>query len=162
MGSGVVTWSEEMYRIHGIEPDGEPMTFERAVGFAEPDDRMRISANVESALSNGMDRIPEIEYRIVRPDGAKRTLYGMGRAVHGEDGALLRVVGTVEDVTLRRELEREHRIAETLQQALLPDQLPSLAGIGLAASYVPAEGRGPPPEVTGTTSSNSPEAGSLS
>ena len=139
VGSGVVTWSEEMYRIHGIEPDGEPMTFERAVGFAEPDDRMRISANVESALSNGMDRIPEIEYRIVRPDGAKRTLYGMGRAVHGEDGALLRVVGTVEDVTLRRELEREHRIAETLQQALLPDQLPSLAGIGLAASYVPAE-----------------------
>ena len=31
------------------------------------------------------------------------------------------MIGTVQDVTERRELEREHRIAETLQQALLPD-----------------------------------------
>jgi integral membrane sensor domain MASE1/anti-sigma regulatory factor (Ser/Thr protein kinase) len=137
--SGVVSWSEEMFRIHGLEPNGEPMTFERAVGFAEPDDRKRISANVESALANGIDRIPDIEYRIVRPDGVKRTLYGMGGIERGPDGALSRMVGTVEDVTLRRELERERRIAETLQHALLPDQLPSLTGIGLAASYVPAE-----------------------
>ena len=50
-----------------------------------------------------------------------------------------RMVGTVQDVTERRELEREHRIAETLQQALLPERLPQLVGISLAARYVPAE-----------------------
>ncbi len=49
------------------------------------------------------------------------------------------MVGTVQDVTERRELEREHRIAEILQQALLPERLPQLVGIGLAARYVPAE-----------------------
>jgi anti-sigma regulatory factor (Ser/Thr protein kinase) len=49
------------------------------------------------------------------------------------------MVGTVQDVTERRELEREHRIAETLQHALLPERLPQLVGMGLAARYVPAE-----------------------
>jgi anti-sigma regulatory factor (Ser/Thr protein kinase) len=49
------------------------------------------------------------------------------------------MIGTVQDVTERRELEREHRIAETLQQALLPDRLPDLVGISLAARYVAAE-----------------------
>ena len=49
------------------------------------------------------------------------------------------MVGTVQDVTERRELEREHRIADTLQQALLPERLPQLVGMSLAARYVPAE-----------------------
>jgi serine phosphatase RsbU (regulator of sigma subunit)/anti-sigma regulatory factor (Ser/Thr protein kinase) len=139
VASGEVTWSEEMFRIHGIEPDGEPMTVERAIGFAEPADRERIRANVESALAGGIETIPAIEYRITRPDGDGRTLFGMARAVVAEDGTMRRMVGTVEDVTLRRELEREHRIAETLQHALLPDRLPTLVGMGLAARYVPAE-----------------------
>ena len=139
VATGAVTWSEEMFRIHGIEPDGGPMTFERAIGFAEPDDRARIQANVESALAAGMETIPDIEYRIVRPDGDARTLYGKARAVLTEDGTMLRMIGTVEDVTHQRELEREHRISETLQQALLPDRLPPLVGVTLAARYVPAE-----------------------
>ncbi len=68
-----------------------------------------------------------------------RVLYGKGRAIRSTDGAVTRMVGTVQDVTERRELEREHRIADTLQQALLPERLPQLVGIGLAARYVPAE-----------------------
>ena len=139
MASGAVTWSEEMFRIHGIEPDGQPMTFERAIAFAEPEERERIRSNVEQALAKGVAGIPDLEYRILRPDGEARTLYGKARVIKAEDGTMLRLVGTVEDVTVRRELEREHRIADTLQQALLPDRLPQLVGIGLAARYVPAE-----------------------
>ena len=139
VASGVVTWSEEMFRIHGVEPDGEPMTFERAIAFAEPEERERIRSNVERALAQGVEGIPDLEYRIVRPDGEARTLHGKARVIKAEDGTMRRLVGTVEDVTIRRELEREHRIADTLQQALLPDRLPQLVGIGLAARYVPAE-----------------------
>jgi anti-anti-sigma factor len=46
--------------------------------------------------------------------------------------------GTVQDVTEGRKAEREHRIAETLQRSLLPDRLPELPGVLLAARYVPA------------------------
>jgi serine phosphatase RsbU (regulator of sigma subunit) len=48
------------------------------------------------------------------------------------------MVGTVQDVTEGRKAEREHRIAETLQRSLLPDRLPELPGMALAARYVPA------------------------
>jgi PAS domain S-box-containing protein len=138
VGSGVVNWSLEMYRIHGLRRD-EPITFERAIEFAVRDDQVRIQANVARALEERRELIPDIEYRIVRPDGSTRTLYGKARAIRSTDGSVRRMVGTVQDVTERRELEREHRIAEILQQALLPERLPQLVGIGLAARYVPAE-----------------------
>ena len=138
VGSGVVNWSLEMYRIHGLRRD-EPITFERAIEFAVRDDQVRIQENVARALEERRELIPDIEYRIVRPDGSTRTLYGKARAIRSTDGSVRRMVGTVQDVTERRELEREHRIAEILQQALLPERLPQLVGIGLAARYVPAE-----------------------
>jgi PAS domain S-box-containing protein len=138
VATGAVHWSPELYRIHGIPPE-EAMTFERAIELVLPDDRPRIEANVARALSGTADEIPDIEYGIVRADGDARTLLGRARAERSADGAVTRMIGTVQDVTERRELEREHRIAETLQQALLPDRLPQLVGIGLAARYVPAE-----------------------
>ena len=138
VATGGVRWSLEMYRIHGIEPD-EAMTFERAVALAIPEDRPRIQTNVERAIASGAVDVPDLEYRILRPDGQTRILYGKARAIRSEGGDVLRLVGTVQDVTERRELEREHRIAETLQRALLPESLPELVDMGLAARYVPAE-----------------------
>jgi PAS domain S-box-containing protein len=138
VGTGAVNWSPEMYRIHGVQP-GARITFERAIELAVPEDRARIQANVARALGGREEIIPDIEYRIVRADGSTRTLYGKAGAVRSIDGSVTRMVGTVEDVTERRELEREQRIAETLQQALLPEVLPQLVGMSLAARYVPAE-----------------------
>jgi PAS domain S-box-containing protein len=138
VATGDVNWSREMYRIHGLRPDA-PITFDRAVELAMPEDRARIQANVTRALEERRGVIPDIEYRIVREDGSMRTLYGKSRAIRSTDGSVMRMVGTVQDVTERRELEREHRIADTLQQALLPEQLPELVGMSLAARYVPAE-----------------------
>jgi PAS domain S-box-containing protein len=139
VGTGSVNWSLEMYRIHGVQASQAPITFERAIELAVPEDRARIQANVARALEERKEIIPDIEYRIVRPDGSTRTLHGKARAIRSPEGSMTRMVGTVEDVTERRELEREHRIAETLQQALLPERLPQLVGVSLAARYVPAE-----------------------
>lgn len=138
VATGAVHWSREMYRIHGIPPD-EVITFDRAIELARPDDRGRIQANVARALSERESEVPDIEYGITRTDGEARVLVGKARAERSADGAVTRMVGTVQDVTERRELEREQRIAETLQHALLPQRLPELVGISLAARYVPAE-----------------------
>jgi PAS domain S-box-containing protein len=138
VATGTVHWSREMYRIHGIPPD-EIITFDRAIELARPDDRGRIQSNVARALAERDSKVPDIEYGIVRADGEPRVLVGKARAERSADGVVTRMVGTVQDVTERRELEREQRIAETLQQALLPERLPQLVGISLAARYVPAE-----------------------
>jgi PAS domain S-box-containing protein len=138
VATGAVHWSREMYRMHGIPLD-EAITFDRAIELAVPGDRSRIRANVARAFEESAEGIPDMEYGIVRADGGTRTLLGRARAVRSADGSVTRLVGTVQDVTEHRELEREHRIAETLQQALLPERLPHLVGIDLAARYQPAE-----------------------
>ena len=49
------------------------------------------------------------------------------------------MVGVVQDITERREYDRQHHIAETLQRALLPRELPVVDGFAVAARYIPAE-----------------------
>ena len=133
-----VWWSDELYRIHGT-PQEFPVTFETAVDQVQTEDAARIRSNTEAALRRADDHdLPKIEYRITRPDGAERVLLGKAKVYVGPNREPLRMVGTVQDVTEARKAEREHRIAETLQRGLLPDRLPDVPGVGLAARYVPA------------------------
>ena len=134
-----VTWSDEMYRIHGYHPQEFPMTFEKAVALIVREDLPRIQENLGAALGARKTRgLPPTEYRIVRMDGDERALVGRSRLIVGPDGKPQRMIGTVQDVTEDKRAEREHRIAETLQRSLLPDQLPSIPGVGVAVRYVPA------------------------
>jgi integral membrane sensor domain MASE1/anti-sigma regulatory factor (Ser/Thr protein kinase) len=133
------SWSDELYRIHGHVPQAFPVTFETAVDQVNTEDAARILSDAEAALRRADDHdLPNIEYRITRPDGAERVLLGTAKVCVGPNREPLRMVGTVQDVTEARKAEREHRIAETLQRGLLPDRLPDIPGLGLAARYVPA------------------------
>jgi len=134
-----VSWSDEMYRIHGHVPQAFPAAFEMAVAQVNTEDAARIWSNVEEALRRADDHdLPNIEYRITRDDGVERVLLGKAKVCVGPNREPLRMFGTVQDVTEGRKAEREHRIAETLQRSLLPDRLPELPGVLLAARYVPA------------------------
>jgi PAS domain S-box-containing protein len=134
-----VTWSDEMYRIHGFRPQQFPLSFEKAIEQVVPGDLEAIKANVAAALAKGRDHaMVGNEYRIVRDDGSERTLRGKARVHFSSEGVPLRMVGTVQDVTDDKQAEREHRIAETLQRSLLPELLPEIPGVVLAARYVPA------------------------
>ena len=62
------------------------------------------------------------------------------REFGGEDLTLLRLAAERVGLAIAhaRVYEREHRIAETLQRSLLPDRLPELPGLEVAARYLPA------------------------
>ena len=137
--SGEVTWSEEMFRIHGVEPGAFPVTFERAMTFVHKDDRARIREDVKVLVASRRAEIPDIEYRIVLADDEVRILHGRSKLSLAPDGTPQRMLGIVQDVTDQRAFEREHRIADTLQQALLPASFPEVEGVEVAARYVPAE-----------------------
>ncbi|HJY33179.1 MAG TPA: SpoIIE family protein phosphatase, partial [Actinomycetota bacterium] len=139
LASGTVTWSDDLYRIHGYEPGAFPMTFEKAVELVPEEDRRRIERNLAAALATQRRELPDIEYRIVRPDGELRALLGRARLFFDEAGSPVRMLGVVQDVTERVDYDRQHRIAETLQRSLLPQDLPAIDGLALAARYLPAE-----------------------
>jgi len=99
----VVTWSDELYRIFGFEPGSPAVTYDLYVSRVHPDDRAFVEDAVQRAL---VDRQPfAFEHRIVLPDGAERLLASRGRVV--VDGARpVRMVGTAQDITEQRQVER--------------------------------------------------------
>jgi PAS domain S-box-containing protein len=107
--SNRVTWSEELYRIYGLE-SGSPVTFETFLACVHEDDRGRVSDAVMRAYSTGEPFA--FDHRIVRPNGEVRTLHGRGRVIPGPDGRPRQMVGSGQDIT-----ERTHAGAE--REALL-------------------------------------------
>jgi PAS domain S-box-containing protein len=103
LGTQSVRWSENVERIHGL-PQG---TFDSTFGSYEreihSDDRQRVFASIERALSDGTQH--DVEYRIVGPDGTVRWVEGKGRVDHGPDGRPVRLTGVCMNVTRRKHAE---------------------------------------------------------
>ena len=67
VATNTVSWSDELYRIYGLEPQSCGITFESFLGRVHPDDRDRVRREVTAALERGgRFAYPE---RIIRPDG---------------------------------------------------------------------------------------------
>ena len=103
-----VTWSDELYRIYGLEPRSVEVTLERFLARVHPDDREHTMKNVRAALAKpGPFSYPE---RIVRPDGSIRELETKGMAVCNEAGEPVALIGTCRDVTEERERDKTIRM----------------------------------------------------
>jgi PAS domain S-box-containing protein len=99
----VVTWSDELYRIFGVEQGSGPLTYETYLGLVHPDDRGFTEELVRQAAVDGKPFA--MEYRIVRPGGDERIVLGQGRVVL-QGGEAVRMLGTAQDVTEQRQVER--------------------------------------------------------
>jgi len=137
-----LVWSDETYRLFGIAP-GTPLTYESFLANVHPDDREYVDTQWQAAL-RGEDY--DIEHRII-VNGEARWVRETAVLEFDDEGALLGGFGTVQDITERKRveetkdrlLEREHRIAEALQQALIPSQIPvAIGNWSVAARYQPA------------------------
>jgi|GEM_PF-1812560 len=111
-----VNWSDEMYRIFGIDPSGGPITYERYLSIVHPDDREMITHHVKRCLE---EQVPyEFDHRVVWSDGQVRTLQSRGEALADHEGKVYKLIGTTQDVTeayeLRHQLEQEKNFAEML------------------------------------------------
>lgn len=102
--TGDQTWSDEAFRIFGYAPKAFLPTWEIFLRCLHPDDRAAVDQAVHDALYTG-ERF-SLDHRIVRPDGTERVLHAEGEVVFNEAGEKVRVVGTVQDVTERKQAER--------------------------------------------------------
>ncbi len=110
--SGELQWSDEIYRIFGRDPRRFAPSIEAFVAAVHPDDRERLDASEQRAAETG---VHDVVHRIVRPDGEVRYVHELARAQTGGDGKLVRLTGTVQDVT---ELKRaEHAMLQAKEAA---------------------------------------------
>jgi diguanylate cyclase (GGDEF)-like protein/PAS domain S-box-containing protein len=111
-----LVWDDGMYRLYGVRPDefDDPrQAWERVI---HPEDRARVEAVREEAKAG---KPYEIEFRVVRPDGALRYVKSYAQAQRSDDGKLLRLTGINLDVTGRREIEEALRASQTFLSALI-------------------------------------------
>lgn len=102
-----VSWSAELYRIYGLDPS-QPITLARYLERVHPDDQAPMREVIEEAMAN---RAPfEHWHRIIRPDGAVRTLHARGQLMADAQGRPVRMFGTGRDVTEEREREEQTRL----------------------------------------------------
>jgi PAS domain S-box-containing protein len=109
--SGRVTWSDELYRIYGVERGAFEPSFEGYLERVHPQDRDKVSKQVAGAVRGPGRSAFAFEERIVRPDGEVRELRSHGEVVRDEAGRPLKVIGVCLDIT-------EHKAAEAALRAL--------------------------------------------
>ena len=124
VSTGAVSWSNEHFRLLGLEPGAVIPSLDVYLQHVHPDDRDKAKATLNLSFRNG--RPFEYHQQIVRADGVVRTLYSRGEAVCGADGRPERLRGTVQDVTelraaaeaLRKSEHRFHLAALASSEAL--------------------------------------------
>jgi PAS domain S-box-containing protein len=113
--SNVVIWSDELYRIFGLQP-GEIKVAGDATPFIHPEDWDLVFSTVQSSVKNKEPY--NFHYRVLRPDGDERIVYTHGRIVCDEDGEPIRVFGATQDVTELKRAEEKLRATTGQLRAL--------------------------------------------
>jgi PAS domain S-box-containing protein len=103
IGSDRATWSDELYRLWGLEPQSVELTYERYLDSVHPADREQVRTIVERALESGAPF--DFEHRLVLADDTVRWIHGSGRVIADESGAPARMVGAAQDITERKRID---------------------------------------------------------
>src|SRR5882757_7941611 len=123
--NGITTlyWSEEGYRLWGLDPLQGLPTRQTIWQRIHPNDRDRVHEGVEEAIRQKRDHT--VGFRIVLPDGTVKDIESCSRHVFSEGGELVGVVGTHVDVTQRKRAEEALRESEHKLRQII-DTVPGL------------------------------------
>jgi PAS domain S-box-containing protein len=103
LATNQLTWSDEHYRIFGLEPRAAPLPADAGLERIHRDDVARVQAILESSRRTGEPY--ETEFRVVRPDGELRVVHSRGTMLRDETGRPEQLMGTAQDITERKQVE---------------------------------------------------------
>jgi len=104
------TWSEEVFRIFSLDPAQPEPTYPDLLEMYHPDDREFLNQTVNLAISEGKPYKEEL--RILHPGGQIRYIEARGEAVFNETGEVIQLLGTVMDITERKQVEAALLLSE--------------------------------------------------
>ena len=110
--------SVEAFQIYGIERTSPLLPLPQAQQVVLPEDRPRLDAALDGLLQRGASY--DLEFRMVRAnDRAPRTIHSLATLICDAQGLPTKVVGTIQDITERKQTEKALQQSETKYRALV-------------------------------------------
>ncbi len=120
-----VIWSDETYRIFGLNPSDKETTGTTFITGVHPDDRKMVLEVWSDAVKSRGGY--EIDHRVIRPDGSTRIVRERAEVICDKDLNPVRVIGTVQDITEAELTERERAASEAQFRSLAENALDVIA-----------------------------------
>jgi PAS domain S-box-containing protein len=124
---GAITWSKELYRIHGLDPTlPAPSEKELAKHFT-PESWNQLSLRMREMVQMGS--VQEFDLEVVRPDGSRRWVSTRGEAVRDNSGRVTLIRGIVRDITERKQIEDELHESQNRLRAVVASAMDAIIAI---------------------------------
>ena len=105
VNTGKLTWSDEVFRIYGLEPSANPPDYEQLRLFIHPEDWQNFDQTVQAAMS--LEQSYDLEHRIIQPNGTLIYVMARGEMIYSVSGQLTHIIGTAIDITDRKLAEAQ-------------------------------------------------------
>jgi diguanylate cyclase (GGDEF)-like protein/PAS domain S-box-containing protein len=115
--TGALAWNDETFRLLGFEPGAVSPSYELFLGQVHPDDRERLDREVKAALNENTSYA--VECRIVKSGGAEVICHVTGVVEFADDGRATRMLGTIQDITERKQTELEAAAQRAFRETLV-------------------------------------------
>jgi PAS domain S-box-containing protein len=103
LATGKITWSDEVFRIFGLDPAAGPPTYDELLQLYLPEDRESHERIVRMGIETGEPY--DLAARACRPDGSLVYIQARGEPIFDETGQLVQLIGTILDITEQKEAE---------------------------------------------------------
>lgn len=138
-----ITWSDELFRIFGLEPAPQAPPFaELKEKYFHPEDAEIVAAELQTAFATTANF--DFSLRLYRPDGTLRHLHALGRGTADETGRSVLYFGTAQDVTEQKQWEEKQRmLLATIedQSDRLRNVIDNIPGVVWESALSPSGGR---------------------
>ncbi len=121
LAANKLQWSEEVFRIFEIDPARFPASYEAFMGAIHPDDREKVDRAYRLSIENHAPY--KVVHRLLLPDGRVKYVQERGITQFDGNGAPMRSLGTIQDITERvlteQQLEKEMLRYRTLLRTMM-------------------------------------------